>query len=42
MGKKVAMSLSEHKIYDQMDVVEMDELYTYVKKRAKNTSLDCC
>ena len=40
MGKKAAISLPEHKIHDPMDVVEMDELYTYVKKRAKNTGLD--
>ena len=30
--KKAAMSLPECKIHDPMDVVEMDELYTFVKK----------
>ena len=40
MGKKAAISLPEHKIHEPMDVVETDELYTYVKKRAKNTGLD--
>ena len=33
--KKAAMSLPEHKIHDPMDVVEMDELYTFVKKTLK-------
>ena len=40
VGKKAAISLPEHKNHEPMDVVEMDELYTYVKKRAKNTGLD--
>ena len=35
MGKKAVISLPEHKIYDPMDVVEMDELYTFVKKTLK-------
>ena len=33
--KKAAISLPEHKIHDPMDVVEMNELYTFVKKTLK-------
>lgn len=32
MGKKAPILLPEHKIHDPMDVVEMDELYTLIKK----------
>ena len=35
MGKKAAISLPEHKNHDPMDVVEMNELYTFVKKTLK-------
>ena len=38
--KKAAISRPERKIKKPMDVVEMDELYTYIKKRMKNTGLD--
>ena len=32
MVKKAAISLPEHKIHEPMDVVEMDELFTFVNK----------
>ena len=32
--------LKENSKQEQMDVVEMDELYTYIKKKEKNTGLD--
>ena len=34
------MVLKEKSKQEQMDVVEMDALYTYIKKGAKNTGLD--
>ena len=33
--KKAAISLPEHKNHDPMDVVEMNELYTFVKTTLK-------
>ena len=32
--------LKENSKQEQMDVVEMDELYTYIKKKEKNTGLN--
>ena len=33
-------ALKERSKQEQMNIVEMDELYTYIKKRAKNTNLE--
>ena len=34
--------LSAQTKQEKAEVFETDELYTYVKKRAKNKDLDCC
>ncbi len=36
MGKEAAISLPEQKIHDPIDIVEMDELYTYIKRSEKH------
>ena len=44
LGKQISAQLQKnaHKVASQMpDIIEMDEIYTFVKKTAKGNCMDC-